>query len=264
MRLGQKQKELFDAFQNDKIQYKDLDNEALIKLLQGLLDEKSLQGIKESLRAGQLSQIDLCTLVAYFKDFLQKFNQQKSENSGVIITVEGEKLYGLCSINDSLLSGAHDEKRFCWVHDEAWAKERFIEKAPDQKPVGKYLCGQFLGKKKFVGLSTINEKEISKQEALELLGLVGYPAFDKPGNLYLITCQANQAIWDLAQPHVPLFYKLKNQETGKWETASHFGEDTIPGFTQKGTPEVVINTFTVEAKNLNELKAKGVTYLVLN
>lgn len=224
--------------------------------------------------------MDLVKIYAYLNDFALTNKFSSSQKIPLEIRIEGWRLYGLIPLSMSLIGSLGD--LLTWVHDEAWAKERFIEKVN-----GPYLCGQFLTKSKFVSLSKINETT-TKEQALQLLGLKGYPDFDKPGNLYVITCEPTSEILHLTKPLVPILYKLeyffffffflyffferkttiinfflKKRENGEWKSATDFGDNTIPGFTSGGLSEVVINTFEIEAENIQELAKKGIVCRIL-
>jgi len=173
------------------------------------------------------------------------------------------------------IPAAQDKRAYyLWVHSEDWAKQRFVNKAS-----GPYLCGQFMGSSKFVSLSSGVPK--TKEQALEALGLKGYEAFDRPGeDLYVVEAAVSDEILAATQPMIPLIYKSKQEsvpqdEKGapdgdrkeqsgettsyEWILPDNFGANTIPGFTSGGKSEVVIHTFEVDAKDLDDLRSKGVS-----
>jgi len=192
---------------------------------------------------------------------------------------------GAIPSSEGLLVSQDKRANYLWVHSEDWANERFLNKA-----TGPYLCGQKMGMSKFVSLSS--SVPTTKEEALVALGLKGYPAFDVKGQaLYVIQAAVTDEVLATSQPMIPLIYKAKKElapsaavaagaakptvdekndgekkepavaETTsyEWVLPDNFGANTIPGFTSGGKSEVVIHTFEVEAKDLDDLRNKGVS-----
>lgn len=217
--------------------------------------------------SGHLDHADLAHLLAYYADFLPRSTSALPRN--LEIRVENESfLYVLGELADSLVRVEADSQ-LTWVHDEAWAAERFLHKPARS---GQFLCGALPGRSKFVSLVRMPSTTTSKEEALHLLGLKGYEVFDKPGPLFVVTCALTEEVRAKARPLVPLLYKLcsgtgsgagSGAGQGGWKVADNFGVGTVPGFTSGGSAEVVIRTFEVEAGDLVELKARGVECRVL-
>eukprot|EP00951_Prasinocladus_malaysianus_P025541 scaffold224209_cov32-Prasinocladus_malaysianus.AAC.1 len=61
-----------------------------------------------------------------------------------------------------------------------------------------------------------------------------------------------------AKPMVPILYKERRSPQDSWLTVPHFLENTIPGFTSGGVPEVVGVTFSLEKQSLDDLAQCGV------
>jgi len=234
------------------------------------LTTSSWQIIHDHVHSGDLDQPDLVQLLSYFSQFLPSVGHHtmKGERPAhVEIRVEDDyRLYVLVEISDSCVGLASDSQ-LTWVHDDAWANERFVSKPANQGP---YLCGALPGKSKFVSLVQFRDTT-TKEEALVLLGLKGYPVFDKPGPLYVVTCSLTGEVMEKAMPMVPLIYKIRDGEGAAgsnggqkaWKVADNFGANTVPGFTSGGSAEVVICTFKVEATDLVELKGKGIECRIL-
>jgi len=246
-------------------QFEKLDTDQLLNELEQWLDGQSYNSLesrvlassKESIEKKSINDHDLQRILGYTK-FIK--------NKGISVEPlrleyreEGPRAYLLVPVSQSFILQLMDTK-LVWVHDEIWAKERFIDKKLNSGP---YLCGQQLGLSKFVSLSKEMGPQTLKESALVALGLKGYAAFDKPGFLYLIVADTNDDILKLAQPKVPILYKVMEKETGKWSISPHFGENSIPGFTSGGKSEVVINTFQVDAMDKSDLDKKGVRVYIL-
>lgn len=162
------------------------------------------------------------------------------------LRVEGSWVYVLVPMEHTLLRHLdHTELNF--VHDSAWAEERFL-----QNRSGRYLIGQKLGLSKFATLADL-PKTLTKSAAIDALALNGYPAFDKPGTLYLVRVGA-EAARD-AEPMVPLVY---SRIDGGPRSARSFGVRTVPGFTSGGKAEVVFRSFELSASDLSGLAERGV------
>jgi hypothetical protein len=200
-----------------------------------------------------LTRDDLAQMVGYVQ-FLKEVGIDAT-NMPLELRIEGkpgkEKAYLLTDLKFSLIQKVGDQK-YVWSHEAGWAKERFLENISKV-----YLCGQFMGMSKFVTLGTFGPKT-TKEQVLQKLGLKGYPDFDKPGPFYLITANPKDRAFT---PKVPLLYKWIGND-GKFEIATNFGKDSIPGFTSGGMSEVIMPTFTVEAANLVELGNQGVSVRV--
>ncbi|KAL7464450.1 hypothetical protein ACHAXS_004787 [Conticribra weissflogii] len=109
---------------------------------------------------------------------------------------------------------------------------------------------------------------MTKEEAIELLGLRGYGNFDKPGTLYVVVVnlegEAGKKLLEKANPKVPLLYTVCNDD-GMWNTADNFQENAFVGFTKVLHAELVIDTFQVEGvETVEELRKKGVTCIALS
>jgi len=199
-----------------------------------------------------VTRADLAVLCGYL-DFLRsegisidKFPLEiRVEKNG-----SGGKAYFLTDIEHSLV-GNPLGKAIAWTHDDEWARERFLKNHS-----GNYLLGQTLGTSKFVTLGTF-PPNLTKKEMLQKLGLVGYAKFDKPGPFYLVSVDVTKKRLSQLKPKVPVLYKWTN-DSGDFEMASHFDEDSIPGFTSGGLSEVVIPTFTAKAKDLADLAKNGI------
>jgi len=173
------------------------------------------------------------------------------------VRIEGWKAYCLVPPEATILRTAA-EKSLLWVHDEAWAKERFFDGGKD---LG--LCGQVLGTSKFVTPCT--SMPSSKLAALDTLGLRGYETFDKPGVLYVVRATLPSSLLKEARPMVPLVYNVGRANDAAatapelWEPELHFQEGTIPGFTSGLKAELVMKTFKVDVHAAAELKNYGLS-----
>lgn len=217
------------------------------------------EGLKQ-LRAAYLHTIfddnDL-HLVAAYVDFaavvLRIFSSLRVE-----VRVEGWHVYLLVPPEATVLRNL-EQQSLMWVHDESWATARFRAGGKD---LG--LCGQQMGISKFC--TPCNDIPESKGAVLDALGLRGYPAFDKPGPLFVVRARGSSQIMALAQPLVPLLYKVgsspdKNaSKPSSWATAANFQQGVMPGFTSGLRAELVMRTFQLPA-SLPDIEALGVTCL---
>eukprot|EP00931_Biecheleriopsis_adriatica_P073103 TRINITY_DN47459_c0_g1_i1.p1 TRINITY_DN47459_c0_g1~~TRINITY_DN47459_c0_g1_i1.p1 ORF type:complete len:274 (-),score=36.85 TRINITY_DN47459_c0_g1_i1:96-809(-) len=181
------------------------------------------------------------------------------------LRVEDWKAYILVPPHATLL-GECQGKTLAYVHGPLWAKPRF----QDEGGADFGLCGQWLGKSKFV--APYADRSLipkSKEEALLAFGLKGYDMFDKPGgHLYMVEIFVDPAMLEKACLGVPLVYKvgaaddLHAERPSRWQPAQHFQEGTIPGFTGLRA-ELVMRTFVLHAKTVADLKSAGVTCRLL-
>lgn len=173
------------------------------------------------------------------------------------IRVEGWKAYALVPPQWGLIRTVEGQS-LLWVHDEAWAHARFFDGGEE---LG--LCGQWPGRSKFV--TPCRDFPSSKDDALDSLGLRGYPEFDKPGTLYVVRAEVNADIMEKAAPAVPLLYQIgaaDSQEAAvpeRWSPSAHFQEGTIPGFTSGLKAELVMQTFRMNVSSAAELADDGVS-----
>mmetsp|Transcript_9788 Transcript_9788/g.12226 ORF Transcript_9788/g.12226 Transcript_9788/m.12226 type:complete len:305 (-) Transcript_9788:55-969(-) len=184
----------------------------------------------------------------------------------VEVRKEQWKAYGLIKLQDSPIESILEEDLLVWVHDDEWAQNRFFNSA--SKEFG--LCGQRLGQSKFVSLWPSKKESSpfqSKNQALDGLGLRGYAAFDKPGKLFVVHVRtqslAKQKSLNPSFLMVPLLYMEGHAEPDaqapdRWTTADNFQEGTIPGYTQGLQSELVMKTFKLDAKNVQDLNSQGV------
>jgi len=222
------------------------------------VDHESFQTLKSKIVDKGVIDFNDLKYICGYTEFIRNYNISK-EPLQLEFREEKNRAYLLIPIQQSFIIKLSIDSKIVWVHDEQWAKERFVDKKPNSGP---YLCGQLLGLSKFVSLSKEMSSKTSKEQALVALGLKGYVAFDKPGYLYLVCADTNDNILRLAKPKVPILYKI--QENSVWATAQHFGENSIPGFTSGGKSEVVINTFLIDAVDITDLDKKGVKLFVLD
>lgn len=182
------------------------------------------------------------------------------------LRIEGWKAYILVPPHATLL-GDCCGKTLAYVHGPSWAMPRFQDEAsPDFG-----LCGQWLGKGKFVA-PYVDSSLIprSKEDALLAFGLKGYEMFDKPGgHLYMVEIVLDPAMIEMAQPAVPLVYNIgvaddpDAQTPSRWMPQQHFQEGTLPGFTSGLRAEIVMRTFVVQGKTVADLRSSGVSCRLL-
>lgn len=197
--------------------------------------------------------------VAAYADFAREELEQHGPLP-IEVRDEGWKVYLLVPPEFTVLRSA-EGRSLLWVHDETWATDR-----EGGKDLG--LCGQFLGRSKFVTPCT--SVPASKGAALDALGLRGYAAFDKPGTLFVVHAQVSPAFLARADPLVPLLYKVGVADDKaatvpeRWKTQLHFQEGALPGFTSGLRAELVMNTFQLPAVTaLSDVTAAGVTCVAL-
>mmetsp|Transcript_21110 Transcript_21110/g.46527 ORF Transcript_21110/g.46527 Transcript_21110/m.46527 type:complete len:272 (-) Transcript_21110:50-865(-) len=251
--------ELRAAFEDAVAQHSARDKEELLQILcDRLTDEASaaLKGICQE--PAVLGAAELARLCGHL-DFVAARGIQCLDPLPLEVRVEGTKAYVLAPPSCCLV-GEVGGTSLLWVHDEAWAAQRFVTGGADFG-----LCGQRLGLSKFV--TCTKSPPCTKGAALDLLGLRGYAAFDKPGKLHLV-CAEGETIQALAQPMVPLLYMWAESgdasEATRWVPASHFQEGTVPGYTSGLVAELVMRTFQVPAATSEELASKGVRCIVLD
>eukprot|EP00662_Eupelagonemidae_sp_cell21_P037987 gene37987-62810_t len=128
------------------------------------------------------------------------------------------------------------------------------------------LCGQFLGKSKFV--SAADSFPATKGQALDALGLRGYDAFDKPGTLHVVRAELPAELMKEARPLIPVLYQVGRAAEGasepeRWEPELNFQDGTVPGYTSGLKCELVIRTFKVTAASIDDLRSEGVQCVAL-
>lgn len=249
----------FDAFVQ---RYQDLTLLQLLEAMDGRICASGVTALSEvcSAPVPVFGAGELRRVLAY-ADFARKVLEQPASLS-VEVRVEGWKAYVLVPPESGLI-GTVSERTLLWVHDEAWVEARFRDEGPD---LG--LCGQFLGRSKFVTPSAA--LPASKGDALDALGLRGYEAFDKPGTLHVVRALLTPALMEQAAPMVPLLYNVgcaadpSAATPEAWAPELHFQEGAVPGFTSGLCAELVMKTFKLDVSSVAELSEHGVSCVGLS
>jgi len=262
-------------------------DERQLALLQLYLTAEGFKQLTNAFK-NKVFQTDQLRRLFSYAVFAKKFLDETPLN--IEIRVEGWKAYCLIPVQQTILRSRFNSSSpttttpanncsaslLCWVHDEAWARARFLD--PESPDFG--LCGQFIGRSKFVTPCSRDSFPNTKEAALEALGLKGYAAFDKPGVLYVVRADIspivdsgsnnNIDILGRASPKVPLLYNVGSNvdtdasEPNSWAPELHFQEGAFPGFTQGLKAELVINTFQLQhVKSIQDLNKAGVECVAL-
>ncbi len=248
-------KEYLEAVQS----FKGQNGHGLIEALDHVTSQPSMRSIADARREGRFDEQDLRQLLGYHKFALHHALIKPTEIMPVEVRREEWMTYGLISPKQTFL-GDISRNPLAWSHNVEWATQRFTEKdhttAGFHGNPGKYLCGQRMGKSKFVTVAEI-PTGISSDELRKMFALEGDPTF--AGQLFIVRAQIPEALSVEVAAKVPVCYKVKDNDM--WATYPQFlrPPHAVPGYTSGGKGEVVINTFEIPANNLDELAAKGVT-----
>ena len=120
------------------------DQERLCGLLKSSVTEHSFTELTTGPAAHVFAQEQLLAVCAY-SAFARKMLGLEGALE-VQVRHEGWKSYALIPVEQSIVMSLPEDACLLWVHDEQWAQARFMD--PDAADFG--LCGQFLGKSKFV------------------------------------------------------------------------------------------------------------------
>lgn len=257
----------------------------LLDLMEGKLTASGVIQLRElCLRDVPVFGVHELQRVLAFADFRKELVVCDESSLQVEIRHEGWKAYCLVEPMSTVLRSVGGVgESLLWTHDEKWANARFRD--PASSEFG--LCGQFVGRSKFV--SPCSNVPACKADALDALGLRGYDVFENAERLFIIHAEVSEAMLELvridlamfvtskvvlmcvlqAKPMVPLLYNVGSavsedaEVPEEWSPCANFQKGAMPGFTSGLRAELVINSFKLKAESVDELESMGIACIEL-